>query len=71
MRSGDKTYTTRFFMMDEPEAVKACRKGRGGVARRGPRVLVCDGFLREARSARTRWWPTPTSAAPLTHTCSP
>jgi hypothetical protein len=47
MRSGDKTYTTRFFMIDEPEAVKACRKAAAEWPDADHGVLVCDGFLRE------------------------
>jgi len=47
MRGGDKTYTTRFFMMNEPDAVKACRKAATEWPDADHGVLVCDGFLRE------------------------
>ena len=47
MRGGEKTYTTRFFMMNEPDAVQACRKAAAEWPDADHGVLVCDGFLRE------------------------
>ncbi len=47
MRGGEKKYTARFFMMNEPEAVEACRKSAAEWPEADIGVLVCDGFLRE------------------------
>ncbi len=47
LRDDQNTYRATFFMLNEPEAVKACRKSseKWPSADRG--VLVCDSYLRD------------------------